>query len=89
MKKETKSLSEEIKRLDTMLNSLYVQMDHVSNQQGKFEREFEKTSQDVKQTIRTESSFGFWTFFILFQIVFTAGVIYWRKYRDAKNIKII
>jgi hypothetical protein len=91
VKKETEKLVHDMKSLENILNHLTSHVGSLSEGQNRVKDEISSTREHVTETIKTgsgSSGFGFWGFFILFQIVFTAGIIYYQKFRDIKNQKI-
>lgn len=48
-----------------------------------------KNSNEISQNIQNSYSFGFWTYFICFQIIFGVSFMWWKKYRDENSKKLI
>jgi mannose-binding lectin 1 len=88
LKTETNTLQREIRRLDSILYGINVQVDDLNAKQQLLGSSLENQLPEVRETIRKESSFGFWTFFAFFQIIFGVAVMYWKKYREVKSQKM-
>jgi hypothetical protein len=45
-------------------------------------------AEELTQVIERSSSFGFWTYFLLFQVIFGVAFMWWKKYRDDQHKKL-
>jgi len=79
-------------RIDSILKSvqeLKGKVEESKTQQRAIEANLKKETQMISETIETSSSWGFWTYFVLFQVVFGVAVMWWKKYSDEKNKKLL
>lgn len=83
--KRTTELTTEISRLQSLLQRLEQKVHGLTERQGTLQQDIQRTTDTFRDDIRKESSFTFWIFFILFQIVFFAAMIFWKRMRDSKT----
>jgi uncharacterized protein Yka (UPF0111/DUF47 family) len=74
LKAETDHLKEEIKSLDNILKSVNNYVSGISNSHTTLQEGLKETTTNIHKSINdSKSSYGFWTFFLFFQIIFAVN----------------
>jgi hypothetical protein len=58
-------------------------------QQSQIEAAIRSNAQEMNSTIEKSASFGFWTYFLLFQVIFGVAFMWWKKHRDDNSKKLL
>jgi mannose-binding lectin 1 len=90
--KLTKNFDEFRVKLDNFqinLQDIKSRIESTKEQQQSMEQNLIKNSNEISQNIQNSYSFGFWTYFICFQIIFGVSFMWWRKYRDENPKNLI
>eukprot|EP00027_Filamoeba_sp_ATCC50430_P012517 CAMPEP_0168569900 /NCGR_PEP_ID=MMETSP0413-20121227/16427_1 /TAXON_ID=136452 /ORGANISM="Filamoeba nolandi, Strain NC-AS-23-1" /LENGTH=525 /DNA_ID=CAMNT_0008602473 /DNA_START=190 /DNA_END=1767 /DNA_ORIENTATION=+ len=71
------------------LSDLKVKVDQTKNSQASIEQNLQRNTDQLQSTIQSSTSFGFWAYFVFFQLLFGIAFMWWKKYRDEANKKLI
>lgn len=71
------------------MNELRSKIEATKTQQSMIEAAIRTNAQEMTDTIEKSASFGFWTYFLLFQVIFGVAFMWWKKYRDDNSKKLL
>jgi len=74
--------------LQNRINSLQTLVEGTNRKTSDLHRLQETKSEELSSLVEKSSSWGFWTFFIIFQVFFGMAFIMWKKMNDEKNRKM-
>jgi hypothetical protein len=49
------------------------------------ETNFQRTTQEINQTISQSTGWGMWIYILLFQVIFGVAFMWWKKWKDDKK----
>jgi len=76
------TLLKQIEQMSKTLVEMKTKIEATKQSQQTIEEKIKDNTASLNDTIERSTSFGFWTFFILFQCIFGIAFMYWKKYRD-------
>ncbi|KAM9996779.1 hypothetical protein ACTFIZ_001698 [Dictyostelium cf. discoideum] len=82
-------VTKSIESVNMNLNSLRKLVEASTRDTQKISSILNSNADELANTIQKHSSFGFWTYFLFVQAIFIFGFVFWRKYKDDNNKKLI
>jgi len=82
------AVNRQLNSIAATLGELRSKVDNASRQQSNLEQNLKSKTEDLAGKIESSGSFGFWTFFVLFQVMFGVAFMWWKKFRDDQNKKL-
>jgi len=70
------------------LSDLKAHLEMTKEQQKSIEQSMRKSTEQISSTIESSSTFGFWSYFLIVQVVLGIAFMWWKKYRDETNKKL-
>jgi len=81
----TNNWNEKIDTFSRILTETKMKVDQTKSGQTNLESNFQRTTQEINQTISESSGFGFWIYFLLFQVIFGMAFMWFKKWKDDKK----
>jgi len=78
----TEWFGKQVNTITSTLNDVRTKLDFTKNQQSSLENQIRVNSQQVTKSIEESSSWGFWMYFFLFQVLFGVSFMWWKRLRD-------
>ncbi|KAL9644953.1 hypothetical protein ABK040_004446 [Willaertia magna] len=87
LKRDTEALNVQLRRLDSLLTNVYNDVGEIQKTHGDIRQGISQQSQTIGEIQKSSGSgVGTWLIvFILFQVAFAAGFIYYKKYQETKS----
>jgi len=82
------SVNRQLNTITANLGELKNKIDNASRQQSSLEQNLKTKTEDLAGRIESSGGLGFWTFFVLFQVMFGVSFMWWKKFRDDQNKKL-
>eukprot|EP01133_Synstelium_polycarpum_P006413 gene6413-7440_t len=86
---QDQDLSKSLESLSQNVNYLKRLSDATSKDTQKIASTLQVNANEIASTIEKQTSFGFWAYFLFVQAIFIFGFVFWRKYKDENNKKLI
>jgi len=82
------NVNKQVNQIDRTVTEIKRRLDKTSDQTDQLEKRMRSNTEQITTQIETSGSFGFWTYFVLFQLMFGVAFMWWKKYRDDQNKKL-
>jgi len=83
------SIKMQVGSILTTVNDLRGKVDVANRQQNQIEQTIKRSNEEVSEKIESSGGgFGFWIYFLLFQVIFGVAFMWWKNYRDARDKKL-
>ncbi|EFA84523.1 Putative chemotaxis protein [Heterostelium album PN500] len=89
MNNNDNDVSKTLEALSQSVNGLKRLVDAQAKDTQKIASTLQVNANEIASTIEKQTSFGFWSYFLFVQAIFIFGFVFWRKYKDENNKKLI
>lgn len=87
LKRDVKSSLSALTQVQTRISSIEVQVDGTKQKTSDLHGLHDARSTELKELVERSSSWGFWTYFLIFQVFFLVAIVWWKRAKDDKEKK--
>lgn len=89
LKNDVRTTMKFLSTLQTKLASIEQQVQGTNQRTAETHGLHDERSNEIIDVVERSSTWGFWSYFFIFQVLFWGAVIWWKRTQDEKNSKRI
>uniref|UniRef100_A0A6B2L4C4 L-type lectin-like domain-containing protein n=1 Tax=Arcella intermedia TaxID=1963864 RepID=A0A6B2L4C4_9EUKA len=89
LKKDVKNALSSLNAVQQRINQIEAQIDGTTRKTDDLKGAHDAKVNELKDIVERSSSWGFWTYFMIFQILFFGAFFWWRKGQEEKSKKFL
>jgi len=89
LKRDVKSALTALNNVQNRINNIETHVEGTNTKTAALQEKHEARSTELRELVERSSTWGFWTYFMIFQVLFWGAFVWWKKVQDDKSKKFL
>jgi len=89
LKRDVKSALSALNNVQTRINTIETHVEGTNKKTSDLHGLQDARSLELRELVERSSTWGFWTYFMIFQVLFWGVFVWWKKTQDDKSKKFL